>query len=840
MSALLLLCFVISGFADAMFGIAAVRQFSVAFGSTPIALCLCFGVSLAAFTAGAYWSARLKHPSRNFALLHFAIGILIPAGIAALTLFHWLAPLALPAIVLIGAEPAILFSTANLRRVPGDLISRIVGLAFALKLIGVAAGLFAGGFLPFPGLYGVLLLSAACHLAIAASRSRSIFIRPDLTFFPITGRIDRSTSILLALAGFLLAHSAAIWTRSIEPAAGTSARSFASTAAVICFGLACGFALSAWRAPTARYPGLSLALVGLLTTAATFAAMFALPHIPRWQVLFFRDAGAASPTLVSAIVLLPVSILLGAISPLALRCIEGEHRLPQLTGWGCAVASGAAAIGAILFGAILVPFTTLRGGLWIDMMAAAIIAAIGAAWLTAWSPRQRVAAALVPIALAIAAVIESPDWDPRTFATSAYSSAASISDAGPETFFDAMRRMSLDFYKEGAGSTIAVTSSPEQRLLWIDGHLEEDAAITQPLLFEVPFVLGRPLRDAFVAGIGSGAVANALAARAAGAIHVAERESGVIEAAASLNPALFSNPRVRVRNSDPRAALAAAPAASYDLIASNLFSTWAPAAARLTTREFYRTAADRLRPAGILVQRIPISRLDFGTLQSLLKTFTGAFPHALVLTAGRNATDLILFGSSQPLALDWLALQQVVARSRIVPGTLISRILMGDVEARTLAAVARENSDQNGAIEFDTLKNLYLDLSADNWAQLSARGVDPWKYVSGAPPLEQRVPVLAEMSAAALLTNDLQRGIRYTEQLRKAGDEYDADRLQGNLLYELDRREDAVALWMKCERKKPGDALVVGMLVNYYQLMQPSQRPKEYEDWLQIVERQPR
>ena len=338
MSPLLLACFAVSGFVDAMFGIALVRQFSFSFGSGFLALSLGYGAAIAAFAAGISWagpfSLRLKQPRQAFAFIHSVTGVLIAASVAAMAVFSWFAPLAVIPIFLIGSEAPLLFAALAARRLPSDRLSRITGGAYACKFAGAALGALLCGFvlMPYLGFWATIGLIAVMHLAIAAAAAKSanIFPAPQLGPAVPAGHVNRIILAVIGLAGFCVTASAAVWTRSLAAAAGTSLWSYVSIASVFCFGLAAGFAISAWQAPKARYPEWSLALVGLLTGAFSIGGLFALPLLPRWHVLTFRasDDSAvlfqAGSMALLGIVLIPVAILLGATFPLALQCIQGE------------------------------------------------------------------------------------------------------------------------------------------------------------------------------------------------------------------------------------------------------------------------------------------------------------------------------------------------------------------------------------------------------------------------------------------------------------------------------------------------------------------------------------
>src|SRR5262249_50876607 len=187
---------------------------------------------------------------------------------------------------------------------------------------------------PLLGLLASAAIAALLHFVVGAAgmRGMRIFASPELGPGVPAARLNHVVLAVVALAGLCITLNAAVWTRSLAPAAGTSLWSYVSIAAIFCIGLAGGFALAAWQAPTVRYPGLSLALVGLLAGAFSVGGLFALPLLPRWYVLMLRASGDsavlfhAGTMAIFGLVLVPVAMLLGATFRLALRCLDGESR----------------------------------------------------------------------------------------------------------------------------------------------------------------------------------------------------------------------------------------------------------------------------------------------------------------------------------------------------------------------------------------------------------------------------------------------------------------------------------------------------------------------------------
>jgi spermidine synthase len=812
----LLICFALSGFSTALYAVAAIREFSLAFGSTPLALCVGLTATLAAIAAGSFRPVHLT--TRR---LYLALAVLAPLSFACLTV-KWLAPFALAYLLFVGLE------VFAMRTQPSP--ARIAGFVFAARLLGLAVGVFVGGFviLPFLGMWAAILISSIIYLIAAATAKDTTSSEPARAPLLLVGA--PAVTAITAMWGFTLLQYAFLWTRWLAPAVGTSVFSYALITSVICIWLGAGFALSGWLAPKARYPGLALALTSTAAAASALGVAYAVPQLPEWFVSMFVGLGPAhAPFLAGQAALIAMvafpAVLLAAIFPLLLRAPLKIDGAALSTQWTIAIAGALA--GGVVGGILLIPLVGLRGALMIAISINIAIAALSAALLTEWTARQRLVVLAATASLAVAAFFSIPNRDPYIFTSAVYANADTISERGLHTHFRIERQLPIEYFKESYMSTVAASRAGSTRFVFEDGQLEQ-TSVPQVLTFEFPFALGRPVHDAFVAGLGSGTIPQALTALGADRIDVAEAEPAMIAAAPR---EILSNPRIQIRTSDPRAALSGSPKSRYDLIVVDTSAPWNLRQAKMTTREFYAVARACLRNDGVFAQAMPIHRLDLQALQSLLATFTAAFPQVLILSSGKNATELILFGSETPLRIDWNALVRTQSTGGISPGVMLSRILLGSTEARGFATGAPLNSDNNGRVEFASLWNLYADHSPGNGPRLIAHATDPWQYVNGAP--SDRRQTIVEMIYSALVTGDLQRGMKYTADLRNLGDVYGADRLTGDLLYSLDQRDAAVEAWKRCLAANPNDQGIKQRLVGYYSLLRPNQRPADYQNWLE-------
>jgi tetratricopeptide (TPR) repeat protein len=100
---------------------------------------------------------------------------------------------------------------------------------------------------------------------------------------------------------------------------------------------------------------------------------------------------------------------------------------------------------------------------------------------------------------------------------------------------------------------------------------------------------------------------------------------------------------------EPRRALARR-RESYDAIICQPSPPWDRNTAHRHTKEFFRTAASRLRPEGVLAASFPLVGIGEEHLRAFLAAFRGAFRHVVAFEATKLGT-LVLIGSGEPLVI---------------------------------------------------------------------------------------------------------------------------------------------------------------------------------------------
>jgi spermidine synthase len=223
------------------------------------------------------------------------------------------------------------------------------------------------------------------------------------------------------------------------------------------------------------------------------------------------------------------------------------------------------------------------------------------------------------------------------------------------------RNGKLVFYEEGLGATVAVVEQQGGkgtfRRLYIQGVSNTGDSLPSLRYMRLQALL--PLiirseepRSALVVGLGTGITAGALLNVASlDKRVVAELLPGVRNAASSFtgNYGADRDPRLDIRLRDGRRELLQS-GDTYDLITLEPPPPSAAGVANLYSTDFYRLAASRLEPGGMVAQWLPLPTQNADDTRSLIRSFIDVFPHASLWTTELH--EMLMIGSFEPMPLD--------------------------------------------------------------------------------------------------------------------------------------------------------------------------------------------
>lgn len=472
-------------------------------------------------------------------------------------------------------------------------------------------------------------------------------------------RLFRWACIVVALTGAVSMGLEVLASRCLCLIFGSSLQAFAMVLMAFILGIGLGSALIA--SPRHRPWSQGITAVLLLCAAALIGLvvfnMVNLVEVYRHArsglgatAMGYRYYQVLMSVMSLGVLGLPAAAL-GAVLPLWIRVVSATSpllgdRVGRLLAWNTLGAVG----GVLLTGFVLMPGIGLRGSL-----ATLALAAAGAAIITALATKQRLAAAAgaaVALGLAIVAARDDAGW---RYALSA--GMFRLHETNPSLYpiADRMKVAQLLFYEDAADATVSVErdedGSASELVLRINGKADASShsdLSTQILLGQLPLMMKPDSTDVFCFGLGSGITAGTVLGYPIGHLTVAENCEPVLRAAKFFEPwnqGVLTDHRVHLYREDARTVLKLSPQ-KYDAIISEPSNPWMVNVGSVFSYEFYRLAAGRLKPGGIMTQWFHTYDMDDATVDLVLRTFATVFPHMEIWDASPG--DIILLGSDRP------------------------------------------------------------------------------------------------------------------------------------------------------------------------------------------------
>lgn len=697
-------CFVLSGFAALLYQTAWLRQFSLVFGTSELAVAAVLAAYMGGLAAGAAvagrWMAHVERPVLVYGILEggiavfaLAVPVLLAAASAAYigilgsqasppdaaTLGQPLFYLAVAFVVLalptgfMGATLPLLIRHA----VQGNReLGPRVALLYATNTAGAVAGTVTAAFVLLPALglnatvwVGVAVNAAVFGIAVWLARKAP----------PVAGEPDPEARENTARSiGFLESCIAPAFRRGLTLKARYTELFVAQPGWILALILVSGANAFLYEVLWTRM--LSHVMGGSIYAFATMLAAFltgiALGGGLAGPLARDRDraaqAFAATQVLIAILsvgvylwmgplipesrstlamagmavaVMLPATLFIGATFPLAVRILARTgHEAGQATAKVYSWNTVGAIFGAVLAGFVLIPGLGFEGTIKL-----AVTVNLGLAlWAAAFVSRPNhaytgaVAAALI---LAIAAY--HPGRPQAVIGSSGF--AGTSIDTSDELFF-AVGRSSTVYLAETAGSFELRTNGLPEASVVVRGA--PPILHSQAWLTALP-VAARPRSESvLVIGFGGGVAVEGVPSSVA-EIDVIELEPEVINANRQLSGRRVADPledpRLNVIINDARNALRLTDK-TWDVIVSQPSHPWTAGASHLFTREFTGLVKDHLNPGGVFLQWMNSEFLDEDLLRTLAATVLDTFENVRVYAA--TGTVLLFLASDEPLDIE--------------------------------------------------------------------------------------------------------------------------------------------------------------------------------------------
>lgn len=809
---LLLICFFVSGFAALLYQTAWTREFAFLFGTSELAVVAVLAAYMAGLALGAAvaarFVARLTRPVLAYGVLELGIAVgalCVPyliAGVQALymaiaggleappetmslgtALFHLVGSflVLVPCTALMGATLPLLARYA----VSEDAqVGPRIGVLYAVNTFGAIAGTLVAAFylLPALGLRQTVYIGIAGNAVVflaAWGLARGIAGLPadDDT----SARRSRHFHWILpamTVSGVVSFVYEVLWTRLLGQVLGGSTAAFASMLSSFLLGIALGSALAARFATSRAAAARGFALVQLGAGLLGYAAFRAADRLPDLaHAVGASPAAPAAGAAAAGLVLLPVTLCIGATFPFGVRLLARDaEEAAAVSGRVYAWNTVGSIIGAIVAGFFLLPLLGLENTAQVGVLTSLSLGLLAAVLAT---PRRWILAGACGVAIVATAIVGLPRPE-RLLLHSAISG----------TRIDG----SIFYLGVGRSATVTVTENTRGWRLFTNGLPESgvDREAIPNLRFQetawlslLPTAARPETEEMLIIGLG-GAQTLAATASSVRSIDVIELEEEVVIANRRIprptDP--FADERVSLRLGDARGAMHLSEK-TYDAIVSQPSHPWTSGASHLYTREFFELVDSKLEPGGIFVQWIGQGFVDVPLFGSLAAAMTEVFEHVHVYRPVPAA--LVFVASQAPIDLEASA-----PRALEIAGADFSRQGLDDVE-ELLAGLTLDDRGVRAIAEG-------RPQNTDDHNRLATTRLPPAERGQNRDAFESRLAELEPWSRERLAGL---RGVRLVRRLAWTGE---TDRA-GRLIELLDPIDADVARgWISADSSRPAVA----------------------------------
>lgn len=580
---------------------------------------------------------------------------LVQIGMTALVL-------GIPCFLMGGTLPAAL----KYGQTDADERRAITAVFYGVNVAGAVSGAFIATFflLGKGGNFLTLMTAAFANLLIALVSF--MVLKPLRTGTPVTtdsGDVEAVAAtptssmahgapagfiyVAAFVSGFVFFLVELIWFRMSIPLFGGSVFNFGIILSIALAGIGCGSLLYSYAL---RH--LQPSLLGFAVVSALFAFSMMLPFalgdsLAYASVLlnnFFQARSFWESVLgwsmISMVMVFPAAFFAGIQFPLLISLLGKGNpgigsQLGKTYGWNTA----GAVLGSLLGGFWLIPALSLPN-CWRFCGAMAILVTVAAlvlAMLRREYAMHGMRRAMAPLLLTLGTVMilfwargPSAYWQHSPIG---YGRAQSFYGGGSHLVKDEIRRINRNVVRayDGREASVALTATPQYTILTngkSDSSALGDAPTTVMLGLTGAALHHGKLDRIGVVGMGTGVTVGWLAqVENVGHIDVMELEKSTWELSKSFKSVNFdaaNHPKVSLLHGDARELLLTR-GPSYDLIVSEPSNIHRAGVANLYTREFYQSAASRMRPEGIFCQWVQAYETELGSLHLVVSTLRSVF-----------------------------------------------------------------------------------------------------------------------------------------------------------------------------------------------------------------------
>jgi len=676
-------CFILSGFAALLYQTAWMRQFSLVFGTSELAVAAVLSAYMGGLALGASIAAKYVHRINRPVLFYG----LLEAGIAisALAVPLLLKLASLLYISVLGSQPdpvdasglgqsffylivafiVLAIPTAFMGATLPLLtkyavkskqqIGTRVGLLYASNTVGAIGGTLVAGFLLLPllGLNGTVWVGVAINLlvfVIAAFIAKSIgkleneesgTQLSNQTIAVSDGPKWRRWILpIMLISGAISFVYEVLWTRLLGHVLGGSITAFSTMLAGFLSGIAIGSAIAS-RFANSKKQAIWMFIIAQCGIALT--SMFIYHQLP--SLIPKGTAGLSGNVLLAIMVLLPATIFIGATFPLAVRILavdknDASSSSARIFSWN----TMGAIVGATVAAFFLIPFLKYEGAIKLAVITNLLLALAAALLLQKrTSPSQSYLGAAISLVLLIGVTFIYFPTMPEAVLRS---SAVYALDTGTISYYEVGRSATVVIIEDESNLNLRTNGLPEATTIQKGSP---PYAHNQRMLATMP-VLARPnTKSMLIVGLGAGVALEGVP-KSVDTVDVIELEPQVLKANQTIGSEReidpLVDPRMNIIINDARSALTLTDK-KYDSIVSQPSHPWTAGASHLYTSEFMSLAKDHLNPGGVYLQWMNSQFVDEYLLRSLAATMLDVYPFVRVYQW--NPEVLFFLGSDESL-----------------------------------------------------------------------------------------------------------------------------------------------------------------------------------------------
>lgn len=862
LSGLVLMLFLVSGFAGLVYEIIWSRMLTYVFGATLYAVSTVLAAYMGGLALGSFlfgrWVDRRRNPLRVYAILELGIalgalavpwllregGIIAPLfqslyesgepSFAALTFVRLLLTLGVLLIptTLMGATLPVLSKWAGRTR---RRLGLSLGTLYAINTFGAVAGCYVTGFhgIEALGVTGMMMVAVAINAAVgvvafALSAMPAAAVEPQPTepqtpapsptleepaddVTPLTARM---VFWFFGLSGAVALAYQVTWWRSLVfsfDLLKNTTYAFTAMLAVFLVGLAAGSAIMTLLADRLPEPVRCFSLlqlgIGLMGAFSFLVIQRIAPNLVVFEQLsedateiYFTAAVANTFIKTGAAILLP-TLLMGMAYPVAVRiCVPSLARVGRTVGDLYSVNTLGAILGALAAGFILVPKFGIAWTIFLLFLANVAMAVVLTLNIPTLHPTRRYLV-IGLAALCVAILLFRFPFRAR--------------------FHQPEPLHVLRYYEEGPLATVSVMENVVSgvQTLHVDkvGVAGTDRILLtdQKSLAHVPMLFLDDPKVALTVGYGSGGASYSyLRYDSLEKLRCIEICRTVLNAGFLLgtsNHGLFVDPmrrdmvwanpdaRYRVIIDDVRSYLHFSPQ-RYDIIATDCTDLRYKTNANLYDYEYFRLCRDSLTSGGMVVAWMPLGGLSPETFRLALRTFYKAFPLMSIWYMNNEPTHYILLvGPTKPLQIDYKRMREKLQQDKV--RTDLHELLLEDAD-KLLSCYLTDHRALASALGDGPVNREnypYLEYQAPRYGYSEQPLFDNLDWL-----LQRKNSIEPLLAPGSYEADDLKR----IETFRSAV----PDILEGHKYFRLMKYEQATNAYLRAREAAPDDRTIDRML----------------------------